>query len=107
VSEEVSFFRGSNNVFADLGLPNAEEHLLKAQLVHKISTIMKERGLTQAEAAQILGVKQPDVSNLLRGQFRLVSVEKLLRYLVALGQDIEIVVKPHQDAGQSPQLTVA
>jgi predicted XRE-type DNA-binding protein len=107
VSEEVTFVRGSENVFADLGFPNADEHLLKAQLVHKISNIMKERELTQAEAARILGVKQPDISNLLRGQFRLVSVEKLLRYLVALGQDVEIVVKPHRDSRQMPQLTVA
>jgi predicted XRE-type DNA-binding protein len=96
------------NVFADIGLPNADEHLVKAHLVYKISAIMKERKLSQAKAAELFGVKQPDVSNMLRGQFDRVSVEKLLRYLVALGQDVEIVVKPHSKAAREPpQLRVA
>ena len=59
--------RSSGNVFADLGLPNADEHLVKAQLVLKIDTIMKRRGLKQSEAATLFGVKQPDVSKMLRG----------------------------------------
>jgi predicted XRE-type DNA-binding protein len=87
-------FRGSDNVFADIGLPNAEEHLIKAQLVYKIDGIMKDRGLKQVEAASLFGVKQPDVSKMLRGDFRQFSVERLMRFLVALGQDVEIVVKP-------------
>src|SRR6202047_4268847 len=98
---------GSRNVFKDLGVPNAEEHLVKAQLVYKIDTIMKDRGLKQAEAADLLGVKQPDVSKMLRGDFRQFSVERLLRFLVALGQDVEIVVKPHRGARQPPGLRVA
>lgn len=99
---------GSGNVFADIGLPNADEHLVKAHLIYKISTIIKERKLTQLEAAKLFGVKQPDVSNMLRGQFSRVSVEKLLHYLVALGQDVEIVVKPHGKGAQEPaQLRVA
>ena len=85
---------GSDNVFADIGLPNPEEHLLKAQLVVKISDLMKERGLKQREAAAIFSITQPDVSKLLRGDFRQFSVERLMRFLVALGQDVEIVVKP-------------
>ncbi|SEC12519.1 transcriptional regulator, XRE family [Rhizobiales bacterium GAS188] len=107
MSKQTKFKMGSENVFADLGFPNPEEHLLKAQLVHKISTVMKERKLTQVEAARIIGVKQPDISNLVRGQFRVVSVEKLMHYLVALGHDVEIVVKPHRDSEQPAQLTVA
>jgi predicted XRE-type DNA-binding protein len=87
-------FRGSDNVFADIGLPNAEEHLIKAQLVYKIDGIMKDRRLKQVEAASLFGVKQPDVSKMLRGDFRQFSVERLMRFLVALGQDVEIVVKP-------------
>ena len=87
-------FRGSDNVFADIGLPNAEEHLIKAQLVYKIDGIMKDRGLKQVEAASLFGVRQPDVSKMLRGDFRQFSVERLMRFLVALGQDVEIVVKP-------------
>ncbi len=98
---------GSGNVFADIGLPNAEEHLIKAQLVYKIDVIMKKRGLKQIEAAKLFGVKQPDVSKMLRGDFRQFSVERLLRFLVALGQDVEIVVKPHRRARQAAQLRVA
>src|SRR5258707_13830866 len=89
---------GSRNVFKDLGIPNAEEHFVKAQLVFKIDTLMKERDLKQVEAADLLGIKQPDVSKMLRGGFRQFSVERLLRFLVALDQDVEIVVKPHRDA---------
>ncbi len=88
---------GSGNVFKDIGVPNAEEHLVKAQLVFKIETIMKKRSLKQVEAAELLGVRQPDVSKMLRGEFRQFSVERLLRFLVALDQDVEIVVKPHRD----------
>lgn len=95
-------FAGSGNVFADIGLPNAEEHLLKAQLVYKIDGIMKERGLKQVEAARMLGVQQPDVSKMLRGDFRQFSVERLMRFLVALGQDVEIVVKPARRSGGVP-----
>src|ERR1700756_4955648 len=89
----------SKNVFKDLGVPNAEEHFVKAQLVFKIDTLMKERDLKQIEAAELLGIKQPDVSKMLRGEFRQFSVERLLRFLVALNQDVEIVVKPHRGRG--------
>jgi predicted XRE-type DNA-binding protein len=92
-------FVGSENVFADIDLPAPEEHLVKAQLVYKIDRIMKERGLKQVEAAAMLGVKQPDVSKMLRGDFRQFSVERLMRFLVALGQDVEIVVKPAMPKG--------
>lgn len=104
---KISHEMGSNNVFADIGLPHAEEHLVKAQLVYKIDGIMKERRLKQIEAAEILGVKQPDVSKMLRGDFRQFSVERLLNFLVALGHDVEIVVKPHRSKGDSAQLSVA
>ncbi len=98
---------GSRNVFKDLGVPNAEEHLVKAQLVYKIDTIMKDRGLKQAEAADLLGVKQPDVSKMLRGEFRQFSVERLLRFLVALDQDVEIVIKPHRGRSETAALHVS
>lgn len=75
---------------------SAEDHVLKSQLVQKIDALLKERGLKQVEAAQLFGVKQPDVSKMLHGDFRQFSVERLLRFLVALGQDVEIVVKPHR-----------
>ena len=97
---------GSRNVFRDLGVSNAEEHLVKAQLVFKIDTIMKDRGLKQVEAAHLFGVRQPDVSKMLRGDFRQFSVERLLRFLVALDQDVQIVVKPHHDRRHAPALQV-
>ena len=83
----------TGNVFADLGLPNAQEHLIKAGLVAKIDGIIRQRELTQASAAHLLGIDQPKVSAMLAGQFRGYSVERLMRFLVALGHDVEIVVK--------------
>ena len=80
------------NVFKDIGVPNADEHLVKAQLVFKIDTIMKKRRLKQVEAAHLFGVRQPDISKMLRGEFRQFSVDRLLRFLVALGQNVE----PHE-----------
>lgn len=99
--------KGSGNVFADIGLPNADEHLVKAKLVYKIDNLMRERGMKQVEAARLFGVKQPDVSKMLHGDFRQFSVERLLRFLVALGQDVEIVVKPHRGTTAAPSLHVA
>jgi len=97
---------GSRNVFKDLSVPNADAHFVKAQLVFKIDTLMKERGLRQVEAADLFGIRQPDVSKMLRGEFRQFSVERLLRFLVALNQDVEIVVKPHRDRNNAPALHV-
>ena len=98
---------GGRNVFKDIGVPNAEEHFVKAQLVFKIDTIMKKRGLKQTDAADLFGVRQPDVSKMLRGEFRQFSVERLLRFLVALDQDVEIIVKPHRDRNNAPALHVS
>lgn len=98
---------GSGNVFKDIGVPNAEEHLVKAQLVFKIHAIMKKRRLKQVEAAELLGVRQPDISKMLRGEFRQFSVERLLRFLMALDQDVEIVVRPHRDREHAPSLHVS
>ena len=87
---------GSGNVFADLGLADADEHLIKAGLVVRIDRIIRQRQLTQAAAAQLIGIDQPKVSAMLAGQFRGYSVERLMRFLVALGHDVEIVVKPRK-----------
>jgi len=83
----------SGNVFADLGLAKADEHLIKAGLVVKIDRTIRQRRLTQATAAELMGIDQPKVSAMLAGQFRGYSVERLMRFLVALGHDVEIVVK--------------
>ena len=85
--------RGSTNVYADLGLDNAEEMLVKAQLATEINDIIKHRKLTQVQAAELLGITQPKLSGLLRGQFRGISESKMLECLTRLGRDIEIVVK--------------
>ncbi len=85
---------GSGNVFADLGLADAGEHLIKAGLVVKIDRAIRQRHLTQTAAAQLMGIDQPKVSAMLAGQFRGYSVERLMLFLVALGHDVEIVVKP-------------
>ncbi len=84
---------GSDNIFADLGFPDAEEHLLKAKLVSRIYDIVKRRKLTQTEAGKILGISQSRVSQMLNGHFREFSVEKLMRFLNALDQDVEIRIK--------------
>jgi predicted XRE-type DNA-binding protein len=68
---------------------------------------MEARGLKQTEAAALFGVRQPDVSKMLRGDFRQFSAERLMRFLVALGQDVEIVVKPHRDNRRPAALKVA
>ncbi len=107
MNQKKSYETGAGNVFEDLGLPNAQEHLVKAQLVFKIDTIMKRRRMKQVEAAELLGVRQPDISKMLRGDFRQFSVERLLRFLVALNQDVEIVVKPHRDRRIAPALHVS
>jgi len=101
------FETGSGNVFKDIGVPHAEEHLVKAQLVFKIDGIMKRRRLKQAEAAALFGVRQPDVSKMLRGEFRQFSVERLLRFLVALDQDVDIVVRPHRGGENGAALHVS
>lgn len=85
--------KGSTNVYADLGLENAEEMLVKAQLATKIGEIIKRRKLTQAQAAEVLGIPQPKLSNMLRGQFRGISETKMLDCLTRLGRDVEIVIK--------------
>jgi len=85
---------GSGNVFADLGLANPDREQLRAHLTLQIYRLIKQRGLTQAGAGDILGIKQPHVSALMRNRSGSFSVERLLDFLTALGQDVEITVKP-------------
>jgi len=91
--EAIAVERGSGNVFADLGHPEAEEHQLKARIVGSIHGVLRGRKLTQRAAAALLGLSQPDVSRLLRGQFRDYSLERLLRLLTALDRDVDIVIR--------------
>ena len=89
---------GGTNVFADLGFADPETHLLKARLVGQMVAIVRERKLTQTQAARLMGIGQPDVSRLLKGQFRDVSVGRILRLLTGLGCEIDIVVRPGGEA---------
>ena len=84
----------SGNVFADLGLPNPKQELTKAELTIHLYRIIKQRGMTQAEAGRALGIKQPHVSLLMRNRAGSFSVGRLMEFLTALGQDVEIAVRP-------------
>lgn len=85
--------KSSGNVFKDLGVPNSAEALAKAELARKIMQVVEERDLTQTEAAEILGVDQSKVSALSRGRLGGFSTDRLFRFLNALDQDVEIVIK--------------
>ncbi len=85
--------KGSVNVYEDLGFPDADAMLVKAQLVKSIAEILVDRGLTQVKAAELLGVTQPKLSQLLRGQFRGFSERRLMDFLTRLGRDVQIVVR--------------
>jgi predicted XRE-type DNA-binding protein len=91
----------TGNVFADLGLKNPEELLAKAELVQRISDVIAERKLTQARAARVLGIDQPKVSALLRGRLDGFSLERLFRFLNALGKDVEITIRPARQANDA------
>ncbi len=93
---KIQFEKSSGNVFADLGLPNAEQELLKAHLTLQIHNIIKERGLTQTEAGEILGIKQPHVSALIRNRSGNFSAGQLMDFLTALDQEVEITVRPQR-----------
>lgn len=91
--QEIRVQTSSGNVFADLGLENSDELLVKAELARKISNIITKQHMIQAEAAEILGVDQPKISALINGRLSGFSTVRLFRFLNALGRDVEIVVK--------------
>ena len=103
----VTHERGSGNVFADLGFENAEQELLKAHLTLQIYKIVKERQLTQAAAATLLGIKQPHVSLLMRNRAGTFSVERLMDFVMALGLDVEIHLKRARKAHGQMSVVVA
>src|SRR6266478_8679467 len=92
MKKKIKSTKSSGNVFADLGLPNAEEHLVKADMVIAIASLIKSKGLTQAQASKLIGLAQPDVSKLLRGHFTGYSFERLFGFLTALGERVKIEV---------------
>jgi len=90
---DIPVIEGSGNVFADMGLPEPDEELTKAQLASHIRQVIKRQRLTQVRAAGLMGIDQPKVSALLNGRLAHFSSERLMRLLTALGQDVEITVR--------------
>jgi predicted XRE-type DNA-binding protein len=90
--------RGSGNVFADLGFENPDEELLKAQLALRVRTLIEAQELTQAKAAKVLGVAQPDVSAIVNGRVAGFSLERLFGFVRRLGDDVEITVRASDSA---------
>ena len=105
MTRKVKVEMGSGNIFADLGLPDAEAHFLKAQIVSEIYRLTHERKLTQSQAGERMGVSQPEVSRLFKGNFREYSVDRLMGFLTVFDRDIEIVVRPHKKAGKGGRIT--
>ncbi len=98
--------RGTGNVFADLGLPGAEERQTKLRLTHAINAVIEERHLTQAQAAKVLEATQPKVSALMRYKLEGFSVERLMTYLTALDRDIQIVIKKKPRSRSTGRISV-
>ena len=96
----------TGNVFADFGIRNPEQELMKVRLTLAIYRIVRERGLTQAQAAEALGIKQPHMSLLMRDRAGSFSVGRLIEFLTALGQDIEITIRPSRSEHGEMSITV-
>ena len=90
----IKIVRGSGNVFADLGFPDPERERFKATMVLQICRTITRRRLTLAQAGLALGLRQPDLSRLMRGSFGRYSVERLMEFLTALGHDVEVTIRP-------------
>jgi predicted XRE-type DNA-binding protein len=102
----IEFRESDLNVYADIGLPDAGEMLVKARLVTKIREIVRARGWTQQEAARVLGLTQPKLSKMLRGQFRGISEAKMLDCITRLGRDVQIVIGPDRFSADTGRVAV-
>jgi predicted XRE-type DNA-binding protein len=105
MTRKVKIEMGSGNIFADLGLPDADSHFLKAQIVSEIYRLARERKLTQAQTGKRIGISQPEVSRMFKGHFREYSIERLMEFLTGFDRDVEIVVKPHNKTGKVGRIT--
>ena len=106
MKEEMEVYHGSGNVFADLGLPDSEERLAKAELARQILNVITERHLTQSQTAELLGIDQPKVSALTRGKLSGFSMERLFHFLNALGRDVHITITPKPESRHQAHLKV-
>jgi len=100
MKNSIQYKEGSGNVFEDLGFIDSEERLAKAKLARCINDIIAKRGLKQIEAAEVLGINQPKVSALINGRLSGFSMERLIRFLNLLNQDVKIVVTPRRGSAQ-------
>jgi predicted XRE-type DNA-binding protein len=105
VVRKVKVEAGSGNIFADLGLPDADTHFLKAQIVSEIYRLTNERKLTQARAGKLMGISQPEVSRMFKGNFREYSIDRLMGFLTSFDRDVEIVAKPRGKPGKGGRIT--
>jgi len=106
-TDEPTVVYGGENVFADIGLPNPAEMLAKAKIASAIQDVIEIRGLTQAEAAEIMGIDQPKVSKIVRGRLSEFSLDRLLHFLLHLGLDVDIVIHTQPCGGRDGEMTVA
>ena len=107
MSGELEQSTSTGNVFEDLDLPDSGELMTKAKLAAQVSSIIQHRHLTQAAAAEVLGISQPRVSDLLRGRLDRFSLVSLLQFLLALDRDVEIVVRKKPRSRKQAHLSVA
>ncbi|MDE2474297.1 MAG: XRE family transcriptional regulator [Alphaproteobacteria bacterium] len=92
------------NIFADIGLPDPETHFLKAQIISEIYRLVNERRLTQSQAGKRMGITQPEVSRMFKGQFQEYSIERLMAFLTAFDRDIEIIARPQRRRGKGGKI---
>lgn len=104
MKREADITVGSGNIFADLNLPDAEAHFLKAQIVSEIYRLAKQRKMTQVQAGKRMGISQPEVSRMFKGHFREYSIDRLMEFLTAFDRDVEIVVRPHKKTGKAGRI---
>jgi len=104
-TKRVAVHTGGENIFAELGLPDADSHFLKAKIVAELYRLTTDRKLTQAQAGELMGISQPEVSRLFKGTFREYSVDRLMVFLTAFNTDVDIVVRPRASAEGRGQIT--
>lgn len=107
MNDPIKAEKSSGNVFADLGVADPDEALVKAELARQITEIISKRHITQKEAAALLGIDQPKVSALIRGRLSGFSTERLFRFLNDLGQDVEIFIKAKPRSRKCATISVA
>ena len=97
--ERTAIHESGPNIFADLGLPDAGNHFVKAQIVAELYRLINERKLNQTKAGDLMGISQPEVSRLFKGNFREYSIERLMAFLTAFDRDVEIITRPRAATG--------